>query len=329
MGRVDVRGTKDKESAAERRRRQAREAAAAAAAEAGPARRGEDDDQETSRNESPADWQGEEGDQETSGNEPPAARAEVPGQATGAAPAVPAPGAPAPAAPAPVRMAPPLPDLNATPADQLTMCERHIHDAKARWKARIDGATEAFVDEAGPYLAWVHEHKLYKLMRDSSGKVYRSFPKYLREEHDLSERTGYRITQTIPLLRVLADGGHPVPDLSARQVGALHPVRLKHGAEAVLRVWSTASETKKGALPTPEELEKAKTLLELVAQPDVDDEEPRALTAATDPGAVVERAAKLLVPATVREAVRKDPERVRDLVRVLSAALDEAGAPVD
>ncbi|MFD0035834.1 hypothetical protein ACFVJK_48365 [Streptomyces sp. NPDC127172] len=229
---------------------------------------------------------------------------------------------------APVAPAAVLPDPDAEPAEQLAVCERGIHGAKARWKTDVDAATERFVDEAGPYLAWVHQHKLYKLIKDNSGKVYRSFPKYLREQHDLSERTGYRITQTIPLLRILNAGGHAVPDLSARQIAALHPVRIKHGDDAVLRVWNTASATMKGALPTPEELEKAKQLLELVTPPDAD-EEPRALTTATDPGVVVQRAAKLLVPETVREAVRKDPEQVRNLVRVLNAALDEVGVPVD
>lgn len=221
-----------------------------------------------------------------------------------------------------------MPDPDAEPADQLAVCERAIHQAKARWTAKVSAATDAFVDEAGPFLAWVHQHKLYKLMKDNAGKPYRSFEKYLKEQHDLPRRTGYRITQTIPLLRILASGGHQLPELSARQVAALHPVRTQHGEDQVLRVWVTAWETKKGPLPTPEELEKAKQLLGIATKQDPD-EEPAALTQATDPGAAVERAAKLLVPETVREAVKKDPERVRGLVRVLNAALTEAGQPVD
>lgn len=223
-----------------------------------------------------------------------------------------------------------LPDPDADPAEQLAVCERAIHDAKARWTAAVAKATDAFIDEAGPYLAWVHQHKLYKLMLDNAGKPYRSFAKYLQEQHALPRRTGYRITQTIPLLKVLAEAGHTLPDLSARQVDALHPVRVQHGDVAVWRVWKSAWETKKGPLPTPDELEKAKVLLGLTTKPDPDEQEPAELSSsASDPGAVVERATKLLVPDTVRAAVRKDPERVRALVKVLNTALTEAGVPVD
>lgn len=261
-----------------------------------------------------------------------------------AAPAPPAASSPAPLIPVPtqtpaqtdaresglvVQPAVALPHPNATPEDQLAVCERGIHGAKARWKAKVDAATEEFITEAGPYLCWVHEHKLYKLMRDNAGKLYRSFPKYLKEQHELTERTGYRITQTIPLLTILRDNGWAwLEDLSARQVEKLHPVRLQHGADAVVKVFATAAETKKGPQPTPEELDKAKLLLGYATKPDPDDEK-KTLPSATDPGAVVERAAKLLVPETVREAVRKDPERVRHLVRVLNSALTEAGIPVD
>lgn len=232
--------------------------------------------------------------------------------------------------PAPVQEVPyaALPDPDTNPADQLALCERYIHGAKTRWTATVAKATDRFIDEAGPYLAWVHQYKLYKLMLDNAGKPYRSFAKYLKEQHDLPERTGYRITQTIPLLRVLAEAGHVLPDLSARQVAVLHPVRLQHGDVALWRVWNTASETKKGPLPTPDELEKAKVLIGLVTKSD-QDEEPAALTSAVDAGAAVERAAKLLVPETVREAVRKDPDRVRLLYQVLGSALDEAGVQVD
>lgn len=224
-----------------------------------------------------------------------------------------------------------LPDPAAEPADQLSVCEQGIHSAKARWTATVEGANEAFIAEAGPFLAWVHQHKLYKLTLDNSGKPYRSFAKYLKEQHDLTRRTGYRITQTIPLLNILKAGGYPLPDLSSRQVDALHPVRTQHGAEAVLTVWTTAWETKKGPLPSPEELEKAKQIRGLATRSEADDEDLPALAAgaAPDAGAVVERAAKMLVPDTLREAVKKDPERIRGLVRVLNAALAEAGVPVD
>jgi hypothetical protein len=292
-----------KESPAERRRREAREAAAAAAADSGPARRGEDDEQQPAATVAAA--------------EP--AVAELPTQQSPTA---------AEAAVSPAETTVELIDPNAEPADQLAVCERGIHGAKARWTARVQGATDDFIEEAGPYLAWVHQKKLYKLMKDKDGKEYRSFAKYLREEHGLPERTGYRITQTIPLLRALEAAGHPLPDLSARQVAVLHPVRIQHGKDAVVRVWNTASETKKGPLPTPDELEKAKVLLQLTTKPDPD--EAKELDSAhADPGAAVERATKLLVPETVREAVKKDPERVRQLVRVLSTALTEAGVPVD
>jgi hypothetical protein len=129
-----------------------------------------------------------------------------------------------------------LPDPDAEPAEQLAVCERGIHGAKARWTATMAKASEAFIAEAGPYLEWMHQHKLYKLMLDNGGKPYRSFAKYLKEQHDLTRRTGYRITQTMPLLRILAADGHRLPDLSARQVDALHPVRTQHGDEAVGRV---------------------------------------------------------------------------------------------
>jgi hypothetical protein len=225
----------------------------------------------------------------------------------------------------PLEESPALPDPDADPADQLAVCERGIHHAKARWKEKVDGATEAFIDEAGPFLAWVHENKLYKLMLDGTGRPYRSFAKYLKERHDLSRRTGYRITQTIPLLNLLKKSNVSLPDLSARQVDALHPVRVQHGPVAVLKVWWTASETKKGPLPTPEELEKAKQLLGLSTKPDPDEEAAELASGAADAGAAVERAAKLLVPETVREAVKKDPDRVRLLHQVLGAALSEAG----
>ena len=245
-------------------------------------------------------------------------------------PVVPAPATPVPAT-VPVQAAPPtvsLPDPASDPGDQLAVCERGIHSAKARWTAKVEGANEEFIAEAGPFLAWVHQHKLYKLMLDSAGKPYRSFAKYLKEQHDLNRRTGYRITQTIPLLNILKDGGHPLPDLSSRQVDALHPVRTQHGEGEVLKVWEAAWSVKKGPLPTPEELEKAKQLLGLVTKPDKEETEELA-AAAVDPGAAVERAAKILVPETVREAARKDPERIRGLVRVLNAALAEAGETVE
>lgn len=223
-----------------------------------------------------------------------------------------------------------LPDPSSSPADQLAVCERGIHSAKAVWKARVDGATEQFIADAGPYLCWVHENKLYKLMLDNSGKPYRAFPKYLREQHDLTERTGYRITQTLPLLNILRRAGRQIDDLSSRQVDKLHPVRLKHGGAAVLKVWGTASSTMKGSQPTPDELEKAKQLLGLVVAPPEPDEDSRELTSATvDAGAAIERAAKLLLPGTVREAVKKDPDRVRLLYRVIGDALNEAGMPVE
>ena len=227
------------------------------------------------------------------------------------------------------REAPPLPDPDSEPADQLSVCERGIHGAKARWKEKVDGATAAFIDEAGPYLCWVHENKLYKLMLDNSGRPYRSFAKYLKEQHGLPRRTGYRITQTIPLLNILRPEGAVLDDLSSRQVAVLHPVRIQHGTDAVAQVWWTASETKKGPLPTPEELEKAKLLLRLETGPDRDADEDLAELTSADPGTAVERAAKLLVPDTVREAVKTDPDRVRLLYQVLGTALTEAGVPVD
>jgi hypothetical protein len=273
-----------------------------------------------------AEWEetkgGEQGDAPVGGAQPAAVPATRPAEPA-AAPAVVMPTFVAPTAFVP----PALPSPDAEPAEQLAVCERGIHGAKAQWKAKVDAANEEFIAAAGPYLCWVHEHKLYKLIKGNDGKTYRSFAKYLREQHDLSERTGYRITQTLPLLAVLRGAGYVLEDLSSRQVDALHSVRLQHGADRVVKIWKTACETKKGATPTPDELEKAKALLGITTR--VDPEETPALAAAADPGAVVERAAKLLVPETVREAVRKDPARVRDLVRVLNAALTEAGVTVD
>lgn len=276
----------------------------AAAAESGPARRGEDDEQQAGR---------------------PAVVAESVEKTL----PVQQPSPVAVPAADPVEVTVELIDPDADPADQLAVCERGIHSAKAHWTARVQGATDDFIEEAGPYLAWVHQKKLYKLMLDKDGKPYRSFAKYLKEQHDLTRRTGYRITQTMPLLRILKDAGITLPDLSARQVDALHPVRIQHGREPVVRVWNTASETKKGPLPTPEELEKAKHLLGLTTKPDPDEEAAELTSSSSDPGAAVERAAKLLVPETVREAVKKDPDRVRVLHQVLKAALTEAGVPVD
>lgn len=239
-----------------------------------------------------------------------------------------APTIPAPAGETPVPMAPPLPNPAASKAEQLAVCERAIHAAKARRAAKVEAADIEFFNEAGPYLAWVHQHKLYKEMLDNSGKVYRGFAKYLKEQHDLTLRTGYRITQTMPLLRILAAAGHALPDLSSRTVERLHPVRIQHGEDNVVKVWGAAWETKKGPLPTPDELEKAKQLLGLTTTPDPDDEEPKQLAAA-DPGAALDKAAKLLVPENVRQAVKQDPDRVRLLIRVLREALTEAGMPAD
>jgi hypothetical protein len=280
-----------------------------------------------------ADWEGKKEDAPAGGESAPAAvdtPAGVPATRTAEASA--AVLRPAFVAPA-TFLAPELPDPASPVEEQLAVCERGIHGAKAEWKSRVDAANEDFLAAAGPYLCWVHEHKLYKLIKGNDGKTYRSFAKYLREQHDLSERTGYRITQTLPLLAILRGADYVLEDLSARQVDALHPVRLQHGAGSVVEVWRTACATRKNAQPTPDELEKAKALLGITTKADA--EETPALAAATvDPGAVVARAAKLLVPETVREAVRKDPARVRDLVRVLSAALAEVdevavGAPVD
>jgi hypothetical protein len=272
-----------------------------------------------------ADWEGKRDDEPAGPEQPaavPATRPPEPAPVPAAAPAVVVPTFMAPAF-----VAPALPSPDAEPAEQLAVCERGIHGAKAEWKAKVDAANEDFIAAAGPYLCWVHEHKLYKLIKANDGKTYRSFEKYLQEQHDLSRRTGYRITQTLPLLEILRGAGHAVADLSARQVDALHPVRLQHGADRVVEVWRTACATKKGAQPTPDELEKAKALLGIITR--ADPEETPALESTVDPGAVVERAAKLLVPATVREAVRKDPQRVRDLVLVLNAALAEVGEPLE
>jgi hypothetical protein len=256
---------------------------------------------------------------------------EVPAQQT-TAPLAAAAAAPA----AEVAVTPPaaLPDPGAPQEEQLAVCERAIHGAKARWTAATEAANTAYVDEAGPYLAWVHQHKLYRLVLDNGGTAYRSFERYLKEQHDLSKATGYRITRTIPLLRILTEGGHPLPDLSVRQVQVLHPVRVQHGDVEALKVWTTAWETKKAPLPTPEELDKARQLLGLATKADDDEDDGDAAARAralgvADAGAAVERAAKILVPDTVREAVRKDPDRVRMLYRVLGSALNEAGVVVD
>ncbi len=45
-----------------------------------------------------------------------------------------------------------MPDPDSAPADQLVVCERGIHGAKARWKEKVDAATEEFIEAAGPYL---------------------------------------------------------------------------------------------------------------------------------------------------------------------------------
>lgn len=246
--------------------------------------------------------------------------------ATGAAPEAPA-GAPG-AAPATIA-APQLPDPDLSPADQLAVCERAIHAAKAKWQQAVEKATnEHLVDEAGPYLAWVHEHKLYRLMLDPAGAAYGNFERYLKEQHGLSKATGHRIVRAIPLLRILQAAGRVVPDLSVRQVRELHPVRLQHGHDAVVTVWDTACETKKGALPTPEELAKAKVLRGFATKGDDEEDRPE-VTSGPKPGAAVARAAKILVPETVREAVKEDPDRVLLIMRVLRSALQEAGQPAE
>ncbi|QKZ18599.1 hypothetical protein [Streptomyces chartreusis] len=221
-----------------------------------------------------------------------------------------------------------LPDPKAKPSEQLVVCERAIHDAKVKWREAADKAMAAFLEEAGPYFVWVHENKLYKHLKDNNGKPYRSFNRYCQEQHGISRSSGYRITRVIPLLNILATADHPVSDLSSRQTQVLHPVRRQHGEDSVLKVWETAWSTKKGPVPSPDELSKAVTLCGLVVRAEDDEEEKPALTQAS-PGAEVEKAAKILVPDTVRLAVKEDPEKVLLLVKTLNAALEEAGITID
>jgi hypothetical protein len=221
-----------------------------------------------------------------------------------------------------------LPDPKAKPSEQLVVCERAIHDAKVKWREAADKAMAAFLEEAGPYFVWVHENKLYKHLKDNNGKPYRSFNRYCQEQHGISRSSGYRITRIIPLLNILARADHPVSDLSSRQTQVLHPVRRQHGEDSVLKVWETAWSTKKGAVPSPDELSKAVTLCGLVVRVEDDEDEKPALTQA-NPGAEVEKAVKILVPDTVRLAVKEDPEKVLLLARTLNAALEEAGITID
>ncbi|MER8103275.1 hypothetical protein [Kitasatospora sp. NPDC094016] len=214
-----------------------------------------------------------------------------------------------------------LPDPESKPIEQLAVCERGIAAAKARWQQANNDAMAAFVDEAGPYLTWVHEHKLHKYLKGPDGKPYGSFERYLRTEHDISRSSGYRITRTIPLLRALKSAENPVADLSVRQTEVLHPLRKQEGAEAVVTVWDLAWGSKKGAVPTPDELSKAIEILDLkLAKSD----DPAELPPSAKPG-VVDRAEKLLAPAAVREAVQANPERVLLLFQTLQLALKEAG----
>ncbi|MGW1819283.1 hypothetical protein ACWCQM_37735 [Streptomyces sp. NPDC002125] len=221
-----------------------------------------------------------------------------------------------------------LPDPKAKATEQLVVCERAIHDAKVKWRDAADKAMAAFLDEAGPYFVWVHENKLYKHLKDNNGKPYRSFNRYCQEQHGISRSSGYRITRVIPLLNILAKADHPVGDLSSRQTQVLHPVRRQHGEDSVLKVWGTAWATKKGVVPSPDELTKAVTLCGLVVRAEDDEDEKPALTQA-NPGAEVEKAVKILVPDTVRLAVKEDPEKVLLLARTLTAALEEAGITID
>ncbi|MGW5401342.1 hypothetical protein [Streptomyces sp. NPDC003952] len=221
-----------------------------------------------------------------------------------------------------------LPDPKAKATEQLVVCERAIHDAKVKWRDAADKAMAAFLDEAGPYFVWVHENKLYKHLKDNNGKPYRSFNRYCQEQHGISRSSGYRITRVIPLLNILAKADHPVGDLSSRQTQVLHPVRRQHGEDSVLKVWETAWATKKGVVPSPDELTKAVTLCGLVVRAEDDEDEKPALTQA-NPGAEVEKAVKILVPDTVRLAVKEDPEKVLLLARTLTAALEEAGITID
>lgn len=260
----------------------------------------------------------------------------APGAGSGSGGAqVPAQQSEQPPAKADVR-APVLPDPTAPPTEQLAHCERQIHEAKARYTAKAAQATAEFIDEAGPLLAWVHQHKLFKHMLDNTGKPYRSFPKYLKERHDLSKATGYRITQEIPLRRILVQAGYPLLELSVRQVAELHPIRTAQdnaevGAANVVKVWTSALETSRGPVPTPDELRKAAELHGLSAKAVEDeDDEPRSLTAGPGAEVVLKQAAKRFVDAdSVRAAVKANPEQARYLVRVLSAALTDAGVPVD
>lgn len=256
-----------------------------------------------------------EGTQETSGRE--AAKEEVARTNTETA-KVPA-----------ARLGTGLPDPETEPSEQLVLCERAIHDAKVKWRNAADKAMAAFLEEAGPYFVWVHENKLYKHLKGNNGKPYRSFNRYCQEQHGISRSSGYRITRIIPLLNILARADHPVSDLSSRQTQVLHPVRRQHGEDSVLKVWETAWSTKKGAVPSPDELSRAVSLCGLVVRAEDDEDEKLALPQGkANPGAEVEKAVKILVPDTVRLAVREDPEKVLLLARTLNAALEEAGITI-
>lgn len=231
-------------------------------------------------------------------------------------------------APQPAKLGSGLPDPDAKPEEQLAACERAIHDAKARAVAAINKATNEFIDEAGPYLCWVHEHKLYKLMKGNSGKPYRSFEKYAHERHDIGRTSAYRVTREIPLLRLLEVSAHPVASLSARQIEVLHPTRLQHGETAVKETWETAWATKKKDVPTPAELAQAKELLGFQTKPDTD-ETPTLEKKPASVTAEVQRVQKILVPETLRQAVKENPDEVVRLARTVNAALAEAGIPLD
>ncbi|MEU8926979.1 hypothetical protein AB0D10_39690 [Kitasatospora sp. NPDC048545] len=237
------------------------------------------------------------------------------------------PGPKAETAPVPAAPRPSLPDPKAKPGEQIAVCERAIEAAKARWQETAEKAMAEFLDEAGPFFVWVHENKLYKHLKDANGKPYKSFSRYCQERWGISRASGYRITRVIPLLQILQAAEPPVTELAARQALVLHPLRRQKGAEAVLKVWAAAWSAKKGSVPNPEELTKAITDCGYKLRPDEDAE--RTEKGELNPAAELDKAVRILEPNTVRLAVERDPERVVLLVKTLTAALADAGVPLD
>jgi hypothetical protein len=228
-----------------------------------------------------------------------------------------------------------LPDPYEAPdADgPLTNEERTLFEA---CEDRIDRLRVAFI-EAGQALELIKGGKLYR-EHYKTGQRFTTFEDYCLQVWGMSRPVAYRLIEEWRLAKRLSPMGDK---LNERQVRALLPVGKRHGDEAAVTVYSTVANT--------EGVRATSTLLgEVVRILPADDWDEDAaverirlyLAGEWTPESVSRRAATVRTFADeatrVRDglqalvdgdllvqAVKEDPDQVRDLVKELRSFLDE------